>query len=54
MGRYGSQNSQSNAKFSGVLKCKECGNTISVHKGKFVPPCHCGNTSWEYQAVTKR
>lgn len=54
MARYGSQSSHENAKYSGVLKCKECGNKISIHKDTFVPPCHCGGTSWEYQTVTKR
>jgi hypothetical protein len=54
MARYGSQKSNSKAKYSGVLKCKNCGNEISVHKGSLVPPCYCGGTRWEYQTVTKR
>ena len=54
MGRHGSESSHSDAKYSGVLKCTSCSNTISVHQGKFVPPCRCGSTSWEYQSITKR
>lgn len=54
MGRLGSENSHRNAKHSGTLRCTNCDNTITVHKGKFVPPCRCGGTSWEYQTISKK
>ena len=54
MGRLGSENSHKDATYSGTLKCKNCGNLISVHQGVFVPPCRCGSTQWEYQTITKR
>lgn len=55
MGRLGTQKSHTNALYSGVLKCKKCkDNTISIHKGTFVPPCRCGGTKWEYQAITQK
>jgi hypothetical protein len=54
MGRLGSDSSGRPAQYSGTLKCKKCGNAISMNKGTRIPPCRCGGTSWEYQTITKR